>query len=177
MSFSDSKLSPTPIFAEDLLSASCPQEAIKAAGVFGSVGLFYSTAASWWVQVPRSVMFRNQFNKTSLFAGLGAICYGATCSVSHLRNSDDFLNAAIGGATTGFVFGMKGGTVPKMVYHTLIFGLVCGLCDWAERSAKYRDSFSSEIDRKEERVRSFLAWKPRDPYAERWKAIQEREQQ
>ncbi|KAJ1566671.1 hypothetical protein HK405_008894, partial [Cladochytrium tenue] len=104
--------------AANEIPESWARAALAGGGASGLVGLVFGSSVAWWVHQPLSMAVKYTFTKGARFAAFGAILSGTHAFTAQTRQKDDFYNAAIAGAVTGLALGIRGGTVPRIVFHT-----------------------------------------------------------
>ncbi|KAJ3330993.1 hypothetical protein HDU76_004347 [Blyttiomyces sp. JEL0837] len=162
------------IFNQDILDAPCLGEATKAIAIGGGAGAFLGGAKGWWLALPGSQTGALALKTSGLMAGISAVYYLTMCNVAQFRHKDDSWNATAGGFVSGWLLGMRAGTLPRMLTYSIGAAAVMFVAEATSREIAAVSPLKFE-DRVARRSEGYFAWPARDPYAERWKAIQERE--
>ncbi|KAJ3064584.1 hypothetical protein HDU98_012021 [Podochytrium sp. JEL0797] len=155
------------------LEASVLGESVKAVMVGAPVGAFYGASKAWWFKYPMGQGLGLVGAQGALIGGLAGIYVGANTLAAHAREKDDIWNASYAGLATGLAVGMRAGSLQKMIFFSAAFS---GLALWGKFfSTDLKEKFHMSRFEKKQSVPPMFAGNQRDPYKERWEAIQARE--
>ncbi|KAI9202967.1 uncharacterized protein BJ171DRAFT_511434 [Polychytrium aggregatum] len=163
-----------PFFATNVLEASCVAEALKATGTGLVLGSVLGASVGWWTAAPTNVVVRDSFARSGLMGAVFGSAYGAYCASAHIRHTDDWLNASIAGAVAGSIFGVKAGSIQKVVFHAAVLSVFSGLsyAGVKQQTSVKGLSFPELHERNSQGAHAL----PRpDPYAERIEEIRKRD--
>ncbi|KAI8614832.1 hypothetical protein BC830DRAFT_1125493 [Chytriomyces sp. MP71] len=161
------------IFASHQSDASFVGEGVKAIVVAAPLGALYGASKAWWFRYPITQGFGLIGSSAIAFGAFSGIYMASSVFSANVRHKDDVLNATVAGFTTGFAYGMKAGSLQKMIAYSTGFAAVASWGKFLATEIKENQGLSRY--EKEQHARKFFQGNERDPYKTRWEAIQARE--
>ncbi|XP_046846313.1 NADH dehydrogenase [ubiquinone] 1 alpha subcomplex subunit 11-like [Xenia sp. Carnegie-2017] len=121
--------------------ASFGGNAAIAGAIYGSVAAAFMTPAPH--PKPNIIQALGLVSRYSILIGsAGALFAGSTCALASVREKDDYINWAFGGALAGSIFGMKARNIPVGLGWACALGTLGAM-------VKYTEVYKDPLPRRE----------------------------